>query len=336
MAINDLDQTSPARKATVLMVLLGPDTAGQLLSNLPRETVGRITTEVTMLNEIPEELAQGVLEEYFVDVLRPERYRGGIDAAREMLAGASIPEQEQREWLPVERVAVGCPEVFAPLIEAAPESLAGALTDEHPQTVALVLLNLMPAKAAAVLGKMSDEQRSATIQRMTALQPVEGGILDEVAASLQERLQDPPATESEELDGMSRTAAVLQEMSRSDIRTMLDEVEKVDEEKAQMLRAMVNTFDMLVLANDRGIQELLRGVETKTLVLALKDEEPALLNKFLSNLSERAASMFREELEYLTEVRENDKKNAQNEIMATALELERDDKLTFQEPSGNP
>ena len=334
MPTPDLDQISPARKAAVLMVLLGPDTAGQLLSNLPRETVGRITTEVTMLEEIPQELAQEVLEEYFIEVLRPERYRGGVEAAREMLAGAQIPEREQKEWLPVEESKDTVPEIFAPLLDASPEALAGALAEEHPQTVALVLLNLAPAKAAAALGRLSDDQRSAAVQRMTALQPVEGGILDEVAASLQERLQDPAAVETNEPDGMSRTAAVLQEMRRSDVRAMLDEVEKVDEEKAQALRAMVNTFDTLILANDRGIQELLRGVETKTLVLALKDEEPELLNKFLSNLSERAAAMFREEMEYLSEIREDEKKAAQKEIMATALELEQDDKLIFQEPSG--
>ena len=334
MPTPDLEQTSPARKAAVLMVLLGPDTAGQLLSNLPRDTVGRITTEVTMLDEIPQELAQEVLEEYFIEAVRPERHRGGVEAAREMLAGAQIPEREQKEWLPpAEESTDTVPDIFTPLLNASPEALSGALSEEHPQTVALVLLNLAPARAAAALAQLPDELRSATVQRMTSLQPVEGGILDEVAASLQERLQDPVAVEKDEPDGMSRTAAVLQEMRRSDVRAMLDEVEKVDEERAQALRAMVNTFDTLILANDRGIQELLRGVETKTLVLALKDEEPELLNKFLSNLSERAAGMFREEMEYLSDVREDEKKTAQNEIMAAALELEQDDKLSFQEPS---
>ncbi len=334
MADADLSSVSPTRKAAVLMVLLGPETAGQLLSNLPQETVGRITTEVTMLDEIPQELAQEVLEEYFIEALSPERYRGGVEAARAMLAGTQIPEQDKQEWLPIEETVGTVPEIFTPLLEASPEALAGALTEEHPQTTALVLLNLSPTKAAAVLNKLGDEHRAAAVQRMTALQPVEGGILDEVAASLQERLRDPATTETEQADGMSRTAAVLQEMRRSDVRAMLEEVEKVDEEKARELRAMVNTFDMLVLANDRGIQELLRGVETKTLVLALKDEQPELLNKFLSNLSERAAGMFREEMEFLSDVREDEKRAAQNEIMAAALELEQEDKLVFQEPDG--
>jgi len=326
------DQISPTRKAAILMVLLGADAAGRLLSNLPRETVGRITAEVSNLEEIPDELAQSILEEYFVEALRPETHRGGVDAAREMLANTPIPESEQRRWLPTEPEGEEASTVFAPLLEAAPETLSGALADEHPQTVALVLLNLEPHKAALVLGLMSEEQRSDAVQRMTALQPVDGGILDEVAASLQDRLQDPAAiVETDAEDGMTKTAAVLQEMQRSDVRTMLAEVEKVDPEKAEELRSMVNTFDMLLLVNDRGIQELLRGVETKTLVLALKDEEAALLEKFLSNLSERAAGMFREEMEYLSDVRDDDKKAAQNEIMTIALELEKDDKLIFQE-----
>jgi flagellar motor switch protein FliG len=138
----------------------------------------------------------------------------------------------------------------------------------------------------------------------------------------------------EDEDGMAKTAAVLQEMKRSDVRAMLDEIEKVDPERAQQLRSMVNTFDTLLLANDRGIQELLRAVETKTLCVALHEEDPAMLTKFLDNLSERAAAMMKEEMEYLSEVRPAEKKEAQNEIMAAALELEKEDKLLFQEPSG--
>ncbi len=336
MPTSDLEQTSAVQKAAILMVLLGPEVAGKLLGNLPRETIGLITTEIMQLDQVPEELARAVLEDYFTEALRPEGYRGGPGIAREMLANAEIPEQELEEWLPTDEAHQTVSTVLAPLLETPPEALAAALAEEHPQTAALVLLNLAPPAAAAVLARMPDEQRNETVQRMTALQHVEGGILDEVATSLQERLQDPMATtEAAEEDGMTRTAAVLQEMARSDVRAMLDEVEKVDAERAQELRAMVNTFDTLVLANDRGIQELLRSVETKTLVLALHGEEQALVDKFLNNLSERAGAMFREEMEFLSDVRPDDQKVAQNEIMAKALELEQEDKLMFEEPTGD-
>ena len=78
----------------------------------------------------------------------------------------------------------------------------------------------------------------------------------------------------------------------------------------------------------------MRVVETKTLALALKDEAERLQEKFLSNLSERAAGMLREEMEFLGVTRPNDKKNAQSEIVKAALQLEQDEKLTFMDQDG--
>jgi len=77
------------------------------------------------------------------------------------------------------------------------------------------------------------------------------------------------------------------------------------------------------------VQELLRTVETKTLALALHGEEAELVEHFLGNLSERAATMFREELEFVKNVREQDKHEAQQEIMKEALRLEKEEKLFF-------
>jgi flagellar motor switch protein FliG len=132
---------------------------------------------------------------------------------------------------------------------------------------------------------------------------------------------------------LSRTADVLRTMSRAAARTLLDELAELDAERAARLREMVNTFDSLALANDRGIQELLRVTETKTLAVALHEEEPQIVDKFLRNLSERARGMLQEEIEFLESVREDDKRTAHQEIMEQALKLEQEDRLSFSEPS---
>jgi len=325
---------SSTRKVAILMVLLGPEVAGPLLRNLSRDTVGRIAAEVKGLAEIPPDLARSVLEEYFVEAVRPAPDRGGAQLARELLNSADLSEQVQVELLGADALDEPTTDLLGPLLRTPPGTLAGILGEEHPQTSALVLLNLEPTQAAQVLGHLSEEQRSETLQRMCNLRQVRGDILGEVVDSLRERLEDPATVdEAPQADGMERTAEVLQAMSRAEVRELLDDVEKADAERAQQLRQLVNTFEMLEVADDRGIQELLRMVETRSLALALKDEPATLVDKFLGNLSERAAGMLREEIEFLGTIRPADKKTAQDEIIHAALQLEQDEKLIFQEPT---
>ena len=131
---------------------------------------------------------------------------------------------------------------------------------------------------------------------------------------------------------MERTASVLQSMSRGMVRDLLDGLERESPEQAAALREMVFTFDSLLLADDRGIQELLRLVETKSLALALHGAEEEISEKFLGNLSERAAQMLREEMEFLGTVRPQDQEAAQQEITKQALQLEQEEKLVFADP----
>ena len=111
-------------------------------------------------------------------------------------------------------------------------------------------------------------------------------------------------------------------------------MEAQEPERAAELRSRVFTFDTLLLADDRGIQELLRQVETKTVALALHGEREEMTQKITKNLSERAAGILKDEIEFLSSVRPEEKATAQNEIVAAALKLEEEGRLSFREPDG--
>ena len=326
------DKLPGSRKVAILMVLLGQEVAGSLLQRLPRESIAEIAGEVARVGAIDPELAQAVLEDYFVDAIRPVQPRGGAELAAQLLASASVPE-DARHLILGTKPPDPARELLAPLLDAPAEILASVLAEEHPQTAALVLLTLRPEQAAKVLAGMPEETRSGAVKRMSVLRTVRGEVLDAVAASLQERLGSTELQPArEEGDPLERTAAVLQEMPRNDVRTLLEGMEESDPERAAKLREMVYTFDSLIFADDRGIQELLRMVESKTLALALQNAEPELREKFIGNLSERAGSMLKEEIEYLGTVRPADRQMAEREIIDQALKLEHDEKLVFNEP----
>ena len=331
MAGTQADTLPGPRKVAILMVLLGQEVAGPLLQRLPREFVAEIAGEVSRIGAIEPELAQSVLEDYFVDAIRPIPPRGGAELAAQLLASASIPEAARHEILGTSPPDPA-KELLAPLLDAPAEVLTSVLADEHPQTVALVLLTLRPDRAAKVLEGMPEETRSGAVKRMSVLRTVRGEVLDAVAASLQERLGTTELPSGDGGDPLERTAAVLQQMKRNEVRALLEALEETDPERATKLREMVYTFDSLLFADDRGIQELLRMVESKTLALALREAEPSLREKFIGNLSERAGAMLQEEIEFLGTVRPSDRQMAEREIVDQALKLEQEEKLVFNEP----
>jgi flagellar motor switch protein FliG len=244
-----MPETSPSadlagpRKAAILFVLLGEDTAGKLMQHLSREQVTKVAREIASLGPIEPVVATRILQDYFVDATRPELEQGGPEIARRLLSRVEIPP-EQADGM-IGRSADRSAKLLGPVLEADPAILARALAEEHPQTTALILLHLPPARAARVLGALPESARSETVLRMATMRRVRGDLLGEVATSIRERLSTavPEESESEETDGIERTASVLSSLGRAVTRRLLETLETLDPERAAALRDKVFTFD---------------------------------------------------------------------------------------------
>jgi flagellar motor switch protein FliG len=318
---------SGLRKTAILAVLLGEEVSGQLFRHLTKREVARIAREIAQLGPIEPELAESVLEEYYLAAVSGPQERGGPEVARRLLAQASISEDIVDRLLGHD---VDDPDdVLGPLLEAPPDVLARALQDEHPQTTALVLLHLPPHRAAQLLGALPEKSRAETVLRMATLKQVRGEVLGEVATSLHERLTDQRGQETG--DGLARTVTVLAAMARIDTKRVLDQLDEEHPEEVARLRAELFTFESLVLADDRGLQELLRQVDSAGLALALVGADEKLRGRFLGNLSERAATMLKEEMEFLGTPNAKDQAAARKSILDLALKLEAEGNLVFAE-----
>jgi len=330
-ATSPLTGLSGERKSAILVVLLGQEVSGKLFQHLSKRDVARIAREVADLGPIDPGVAQAVLEDYYLGAWNAPRDQGGPDVARGLLAQASIDEEIVDKLIH----DTGSPgDVLGPLLEAPPELLARALEDEHPQTAALVLLHLPVRRAAQLLSALPEDARSRTVLRMATLRQVRGEVLGEVATSLHERLTNARQS-SETEDGITRTATVLERMARSETKRLLDEMEEDHPEEVQQLRDRIYTFESLMLADDRGMQELLRQVDSAKVALALAGTDEKLQARFLDNLSERASGMLREEMEFLGTPNPKDQEMARKEILEQALKVEADGGLTFAEPAGD-
>jgi len=77
-----------------------------------------------------------------------------------------------------------------------------------------------------------------------------------------------------------------------------------------------------MLVNDKGIQMVLKEIENEDLALALKTASPELRDKIFKNMSERAADLIREDMEYMGPVRVSDVEAAQQKIVDVVRRLE--------------
>lgn len=324
----DISKLSGERKAAILVVLLGEEVSGGLFEHMSKREVAKIAREVAELGPVEPEIGQRILEEYYLEAIQEPKVQGGPEMARRILSKASISEEIVDQLV---KEPVHSDDALGPLLEAPPDVLAEALGDEHPQTTALVLLHLPPQRAAKLLSALPEDKRGETVLRMAEVKAVRDEILDDVAASLHERLGQAGKSKGDE-GGILRTAEVLGAMPRNESKLLLEELEPDHPDHVQELRDNLYTFDSLIGVDDRGIQELLRAVDSSKIALALDGAEENLMDKFLGNLSERAAGRLREEMELNDKASKAEKEEAAKEILALALQLEADGKLVFQEP----
>lgn len=319
------------RKAAILVILLGEETAGDLLKQLPQDQARLIVKEVGSLDAIDTALADSVVEDYFFEAIRPEPTCGGADLAHRLRSRSSLLKEGEED------MSEGPVEVddshIKPLLEVSPRQLAETLAEEQSQTVALILLNLPTQRATEVLRALPEERKSEVLIRMAGLKQVRGDILGELISALEPRLKSQEAIPDKpiEIDSLQVTADVLSQLGRADARHLLELLKATDAERAEALGELVFTFDSLADADDRGIQDLLRQVETKNLALSLIGAGEEITGKVEANLSERAAVLLHEEMEMLEKSREEDRVAARKEILALAMQLEQDGKLEFVE-----
>jgi len=81
-------------------------------------------------------------------------------------------------------------------------------------------------------------------------------------------------------------------------------------------------FEDIIQVNDKGIQAVLKEVENDELSLALKTASEPLKEKIFKNMSERAAGLIKEDMQYMGPVRVSDVEQAQQRIVDIVRRLE--------------
>lgn len=314
-------ELSGARKAAVLLMSLGTERSAPILRRLSEPEVAEILSEVAAMEDVDGELIDAVMAEFAISA---NSYRegttGGAEMARRMLS-ASVDGERARfigGLLPAE----SRPPAFIYLHHVEPSVASAILAEEPPQAIALALVHISPDLAAKLLLGLPEELQREVAIRIATLETTTPEVLEIVEDQLARRFSAIGADDHTSVGGVDSLVALLSRTDETIERSIVDHVNELDPVLGDRLRAAMFSFEDLVTLDDRAIQQVLRGVDSKDLATALKGASAEVKEKLLRNLSSRAAETLREEIELLGRVRSAVVQEARARVLTVVREME--------------
>ena len=322
-----------ARKVAVVMAALGPELAAKVYEHLDEEEVERVTLEIAQAQPLPGEERLEVLREFHDLQESRTTLTMGTGFAQAVLERA-FGLQRAREMLA--RVAESvAPRPFAFLQGLDPVQLLMLLQGEHPQTIALVLSFLDPAAAALILKNLTPEQQGDVASRVAMMESTNPQLVASVAAILERKIEALFGADLARTGGIDAVVQLLTRVDRSTERGILGSMEGSDPELADEIRRRMFLFEDFRSVQDRDMQRMIREVDQKDIVLALRTASDEIAQLFFRNMSQRMAEVVREDLALLPPTRLRDLEAAQQRIVALARHLEEAGEIILSEGHGD-
>jgi len=312
---------SGLRKAAVVFVSLGRDIAAEVMSRMPHELIEDVTREIAEIDSILPAEQDKILSEFY-NLAMAQRYmeQGGLAYAQAVLE-KSLPSHDAAEILrQVTQTIQKAPFQF--LQKAESENVLTFIQDEHPQTIALILAHLAEQRSAEIMQGLPQQKQVEVVKRIASMDQTNPEVIKEVEAGLENRLSDIVSQTFDKAGGIEAAAAILNLADRATEKGILESLETDDPDLVEQIRRLMFVFEDILLVNDKGIQAVLKEVDNEELALALKAASDELKNKIFSNMSERAAQLINEDMEYMGPVRLSDVEGAQQKIVDIVRRLE--------------
>ena len=288
----DINNLSGLVKIAILVKTLGRNVYNKLGSTFEDYEKEKIDDIVSEMGHIPPELAEEVVQEFI----------------------RLIEKQKNSKSKPKLKIDA--------LKSIDSEQLGHLIENEHPQTIALIIVHLKESVASEVMANLPDEIKADVAYRIAKFDKIVSGMVEEINAVFENILKDSKSNTAQEINGKDILAGLLNQIDSTVGGMILDELEEKDPELVDEIRQMMFIFEDLVLVDNKGLQIVLRNIDVQKLALSLKAVSEEVKNKIFSNLSERASEMVKEEIEFLGEVRVSDVLDAQRTITKVIQEKE--------------
>lgn len=306
--------------AAILLMSLGEEEASEVFKHLQPKEVQKLGETIAKLKVIPRSKVEEVLErfdavaetqstlvndtdEYVRNVLRKAL---GDDKANllldRILQGGDVSSIESLKWM-----------------DAA--SVAELLRNEHPQIIAAILAHLDYDQTSSVLRVFTERQRNEVLVRIATLDGIQPMALKDLNEVMSQVLAGGERMKKSSLGGVKTAAEIINMLGSSVEASVLDYIREADADLAQKIMDNMFTFEDLDKIDDKGIQAVLKEVQSESLVVALKGAAPELREKIFRNMSTRAAETLREDLDSRGPVRLSEVESEQKEMLKIVRRL---------------
>jgi len=314
-------QLTGRQKAAIFLVSLGSEVSSDIFKHLREDEIEQLTFEIARLDKVESEDKDRVLME-FQEMMMAQGFisSGGIDYAREVLEKA-LGTQKAIDI--VNRLTSSLQvRPFDFIRRTDPSHLLNFIQGEHPQTIALILSYLEPNKAALILGGLNHQIQADVARRIATMDRTSPDVLREVERVLERKLSTLASEDYTSAGGIDAIVEVLNQVDRGTEKIIIEALEEEDPELAEEIKKRMFIFEDIVLLDDRSIQKVLREVDNQDLGKALKGVDAEVQEKIYRNMSKRAASLLREDMDFMGPIRLRDVEEAQQKIVNIIRKLE--------------
>jgi flagellar motor switch protein FliG len=319
-------ELDPLQRIAIIMIALGEEVSGEVMKHLGEFEIEEVTQAIASLKSLPSDIVDQALEDFEQHLMAGEWVsQGGADFARAALERAVGPRKAQEI---LERITSKVSSGFYILKNVAPQQIAPFLSQEHPQTVALILSQLDAVQASGILTNLPERMQGEVAYRISTMENITPNVLKQIEESLESTLRDMLGG-NQDVGGPKVVADMLNLTGSSVEKNVLDQMDGQDPEVAEEVRNLMFVFEDIANLTDREIQAVMKEVEQKDLVMALKGASEEMKEKMLGNLSERVRTMIVEEMEFQGPMRLSEVEEVQLRIVQQVRQLEEQGQITI-------
>ena len=329
-AATDITKLTKVQKFAIFLIMMGPETASQVLKCLDEHELEVITGEMAKQSLVSIDLQVAILREFTeVAMQASTSVRGGADFAQQTLEKAvgSIKAGNVMGRLVPTRVPVGALEK---LVDLDSRQIFNLIKQEQPQTIALITSYLPAEKASQLLGMMKEEQRDQVVERLATLSPTPVEVVEKMVEVLLSKLSSKPTRALNQTGGLKSAADVLNALDKNASKSILAAIEERNPDLGTAIRKKMFTFEDLSVIDLAGLQKIMREVDIRDLAVSLKTASEQLKKVLLGAISKRAAETVQEEMTFLGAIKLKEIEAAQMRIIDVVRRLETEGEIELE------
>jgi flagellar motor switch protein FliG len=328
---DDYRSLTGSQKAALLLMSVGEESASKLFAMMHDDEIREISQTMANLGTVSATVVERLFVEFDDSISSTGSLTGTFESTERLLM--KVLDKTKVDAIMEEIRGPAGRTMWDKLSNVNESVLANYLKNEYPQTVAVVLSKIKSDHASRVIALLPEAFAMEVVMRMLRMESIQKDVIDDVERTLRNEFLSNLARSSKR-DAHELIAEIFNNLDRNTEQRFIAALEERNRDSAEKVKSLMFTFEDLSKLDPGGVQTLMRGVDKTKLPVALKGASEGLRDLFLSNMSERASKMLKEDMAAMGPVRLKDVEEAQMSMVNLAKELAAKGELILADSKG--